>query len=82
MANNVGVPTKNTDGSRQAADRQKVEALNSIIRKAAYSVLDDLTKPDKPNRKTFAEFCTLLHNHYQPKTKEVAETFRFHRCMQ
>ena len=77
VANNIGVPAKNTDASRQAADRQTVAALNSIVGKAAY-----LTKPDKPSTKTFAELCTLLHNHYQPKTKEVAETFKFHRCMQ
>ena len=82
VANSIGVPAKNTDASRQAADRQKVAALNSIIGKAAYSVLNDLTKPDKPSTKTFAELCALLHNHYQPKTKEVAEIFKFHRCMQ
>ena len=64
VANSIGVPAKNTDASRQAADRQKVAALNSIIGKAAYSVLSDLTKPDKPSTKTFAELCALLHNHY------------------
>ena len=82
VANNIGVPAKYTDASRLAADRQKAAALNSIIGKAAYSVLNDLTKPDKPSTKTFAELCILLHNHYQPKTKEVAETFKFPCYMQ
>ena len=82
VANSIGVPAKNTDAICQAADRQKVAALNSIIGKAAYSVLSDLTKPNKPSTKTFDELCALLHNHYQPKAKEVAETLKFHGCMQ
>jgi hypothetical protein len=79
VANKISNPTADTDAARTAADRQKVAALNSIVGKKVYSVLNDLTKLDKRNTK---DLSVLLKNHYQPKTKEVAETFKFHRCMQ
>lgn len=83
IVNNVGkVAADATQAQQTAAARQKSAALNSIIGRSTYAVLKDLTKPDKPNSKSYEELCTLLKNHYQPKTIQVAEAFRFHRCVQ
>ena len=33
-------------------------------------------------RKVFPNFCDMLRDHYKPKRLEVAETYRFDRCIQ
>ena len=68
--------------AKDAATRQKVAALRSIVGKNTYAVLKDLSKPATPNDKTYAQLCDLMKDHYQPKTIEVAETFKFHWCHQ
>ena len=50
--------------------------------KNTYSVLRDLVKPNKLSDKTYKQLCATLKDHFQPKTIEVAETFKFHPCMQ
>ena len=71
-----------TQAAKDAAARQKVAALISIVGKNTYAVLKDLSKLGKPSDKTYAQLCDLMKDHYQPKTIEVAETFKFHRCHQ
>jgi hypothetical protein len=89
LANDIG-QVRVADGAdleaRQAAantaDRKKVASFLTILGKKTYGVLQDLCKPAKPNEKTFNELCDLLKSHYEPKTLEVAESFKFHRCVQ
>ena len=61
---------------------KKVACLISIVGAKTYSTLQDLCKPDRPNTKTFQELSTILQQHFQPKQLEVAEAFKFHRCVQ
>lgn len=89
LANDIGV-AKIPDGADEnaraqliaAANRKKVASLLSVLGKVTYGVLQDLCKPVKPNTKTFDELVTLLTEHYQPKTLEVVESYKFHRCAQ
>ena len=69
--------TENTNDARIVTDRKKVESLISVVGAKTYSTLQDLCKPDRPNAKIF-----LLQQHFQPKQLEVAEAFKFHRCVQ
>ena len=83
IANNIGTaPEGANEATIAAANRRKVAAFNSTIGKHAYAILSDLTKPDKPSTKAYADLVVLLKNHYQPKTVTVAESYRFHRCVQ
>ena len=83
IVNNIGQAAAGANAAAEAvAARQKAAALISILGRETYSVLKDLTKPDKPNTKSFDQLCTFLKEHYQPRTIEVAEAFRFHRCVQ
>ena len=42
----------------------------------------DLCTPDSPKDKSFSQLCDKLRDHYKPKRLEVAERYRFHRCVQ
>ena len=83
VANNIGkVAPDASQEAQNAAARQKSASLLSIVGKNTYSILRDLVKPEKPSDKTYQQLCETLRDHFQPKTIEVAETFKFHRCMQ
>jgi RNase H-fold protein (predicted Holliday junction resolvase) len=90
LANDIGKvrdPGANADqaareAAANAADRKKVASFLTIVGKKTYGVIQDLCKPNKPNEKSFEELCNLLKSHYEPKTLEVAESFKFHRCVQ
>ena len=67
---------------RTAADKKKTAHLISCVGRFTYGVLRDLCSPHKPSDKTFDELCVLLSNHFKPKKLEIAETYRFHQCVQ
>ena len=89
-ANDIGVaarlPADASDAARaaaaQVANRKKVASLLTLLGKQTYGVLQDLCQPDLPKAKTFEELIQLLKNHYKPKRLEVAESFKFNRCVQ
>jgi len=67
---------------RAAADKKKTSHLISCVGRFTYGILRDLCSPNKPSDKTFDELCVLLANHFKPKKLEIAETYRFHQCVQ
>lgn len=56
---------------------KKVPSLLCLIGGRLYSLLRDLTFPDKPAEKTYQELVTLLNSHLSPKPIKTAERFRF-----
>jgi transposase InsO family protein len=83
IANKIGETTDDMSGpEKAAADKCKVATLISVIGKNVYSTLRDLCKPALPKESNFKELCDILTEHFSPKKLEVAETFRFHRCIQ
>ena len=83
IANSIGqCPADATQEVLAAADKKKVAVFISVIGKKSYATLRDLCSPDSPNDKSFSELCEMLRTHYKPKRLVVAETYRFHRCIQ
>ena len=64
------------------ADDKKVSALLTLLRGKIYSLLRNLTAPDKPLTKPYDEIVILLTNHLSPKPLITAECFRFHKSHQ
>lgn len=60
----------------------KVPALLSLIGGKTYSLLRDLTSPEKPADKNFEDIVKLLKDHLSPKPSVIAERFRFNRRQQ
>ena len=58
-------------------DEKKRAILLSVCGRKTYRVLRNLTTPDKPADKGFAELCTLLSQHFSPKPSEIAQSFKF-----
>ncbi|XP_062582729.1 uncharacterized protein K02A2.6-like [Saccostrea cucullata] len=56
---------------------KKVSSLLCLIGGKLYSLLRDLTFPDKPATRTYQELVRLLNNHLSPKPIKTAERFRF-----
>ncbi|CAC5375275.1 unnamed protein product [Mytilus coruscus] len=56
---------------------KKVPALLCLIGGKLYSLLRDLTFPDKPAEKTFDVLVKLLKDHLAPKPLQASERFRF-----
>ena len=75
-------PADATQEVLAAADKKKVAVFISVIGKKSYATLRDLCSPDSPKDKSFSELCEMLRTHYKPKRLVVAETYRFHRCIQ
>ncbi|XP_033729471.1 uncharacterized protein K02A2.6-like [Pecten maximus] len=44
-----------------------------------YAVLHDLTAPDLPGGKTYAQLVEILGGHFNPQPLQIAERFRFHK---
>ena len=83
IANSIGQCS--ADASQEviaAADKKKVAVFISVMGKNSYAILRDLCSPDSPKDKSFSQLCDKLKDHYKPKRLEVAETYRFHRCVQ
>ena len=80
IANSIGQCS--ADASQEvlaATDEEKVAVFISVMGKNSYVILRDLCSPDSPKRQ---KLCDQLKDHYKPKRLEVAETYRFHRCVQ
>lgn len=60
----------------------KVSALLSLIGGITYSLLRDLTSPEKPADKNFVDIVKLLKDHLSRKPSVIAERFRFNRRQQ
>ena len=83
LANDIGVYEADANAAAiAAADKKKVAVLISVIGKKVYGTLRDLCSPTNPKDKSFKQLCDLLADHYRPKRIEVAESFRFHHCVQ
>ena len=83
IANSIGQCS--ADASQEviaAADKKKVAVFISVMGKNSYAILRDLCSPDSPKDNSFSQLCDKLKDHYKPKRLEVAETYRFHRCVQ
>ena len=61
------------------ADNKKVSALLTLLGGKTYSLLRNLTSPDKPSAKDYATLVKLLKDHLSPKPLTIAERFRFHK---
>ncbi len=59
-----------------AGDKQ-VPTFLSVIGPHTYALLRDLVAPAKVGDKTFAELCTILREHYNPKPSEIVQRFKF-----
>ena len=44
---------------------------------ATYRLIKNLTAPDKPTDKTFAQLVQLVGEHHNPKPSVIVERFRF-----
>lgn len=66
----------------EIGNNKKVSALLTLLGGKTYSLLRNLTAPDKPSTKTYEDLVTLLRNHLTPKPLIIAERFRFHKRSQ
>ena len=61
-------------------NNMKVSALLSlVVGDSTYSLLRNLTLPDKPADKHFDDIVKLLKEHLSPKPSIITKRFRFHR---
>ena len=58
-------------------NNMKVSALLSLVGGKTYSLLRNLTLPDKPADKNFDDIVKLLKEHLSPKPSIIAEPFSF-----
>lgn len=63
--------------ANEIGNDKKVPSLLCLIGGKLYSLLRDLTFPDKPATKQFDELTKLLSDHLSPKPLKAAERFRF-----
>lgn len=61
------------------AEDKKVPALLTLLGGKTYTLLRNLTAPQKPKEKDYATLVDLLRNHLTPKPIVIAERFRFHK---
>ena len=73
------IANKIKDNSADGGLDDRVPALLSIIGGRTYSLLRDLTAPEKPVTKSFDDLVKLLKGHLSPKPLIIAERFRFHK---
>ena len=60
-------------------NQMKVAVLISAMGPSTYGLLKNLTAPNKPNTKSFAEFCGILESHLSPKPIVIARNFHFYK---
>ena len=63
----------------EIANDKKVSALLTLLGGKTYSLLRNLTSPNKPSEKDYATLVKLLKDHLSPKPLIIAERFRFHK---
>ncbi|MCG8032935.1 MAG: DDE-type integrase/transposase/recombinase [Candidatus Thiodiazotropha taylori] len=63
----------------EIANEKKVSALLTLLGGKTYSLLRNLTAPDRPSTKSYDDLTALLKNHLSPKPLIIAERFRFHK---
>ena len=51
--------------------------LITLIGSDAHALLKSLCTPEEPSKKTFAELCSVLKNHLQPKPSVITERYKF-----
>ncbi|KAL6460959.1 hypothetical protein MHYP_G00309250 [Metynnis hypsauchen] len=61
------------------ADAKKVSVLISAMGGNTYSLLRNLTAPDKPAELSFRKIVETMQNHLCPKPLLIVEHFRFHK---
>ena len=59
-------------------EEKKRAILLSNCGPQTYDLLKNLTAPDKPATKSFADIVSALQNHYQPKPSIIVQRFMFH----
>lgn len=59
------------------ADKMK-SILLTVCGQKMYGLIRNLTSPNKPADKTYAELKTLIAQHLKPKPLAIAERFRFY----
>ncbi|XP_065205459.1 uncharacterized protein K02A2.6-like [Planococcus citri] len=66
-----------TNKLENKSDPEKVNLLIDSLNPKTHQILVDLTAPDEPNKKTFAQIQTLLTNHFNPVASVIVERHRF-----
>jgi hypothetical protein len=61
------------------AEDKKVPALLTLLGGKTYTLLRNLTAPNKPKEKDYTTLVNLLRDHLTPKPIVIAERFRFHK---
>ena len=82
-ANNVGSEFASTDVTKtDLALAQRKAVLLTVIGKKTFHILTNLLDPKTTEEVTYTDICLKLENYFIPAVLEVAESFRFHRCIQ
>ena len=68
--------------ARETDDAKKGVILLSLIGSDTYNIARNLTAPELPSKKSYADLVTLLTNYFNPKVNVVAQRFRFHKRIQ
>jgi len=63
--------------ANEVDNTKKVSSLLTLIGGKTYSLLRDLTFPDKPWTKTYDQLTQLLNKHLSPMPLIIAERYRF-----
>jgi hypothetical protein len=61
------------------AEDKEVPALLTLLGGKTYTLLRNLTAPNKPKEKDYTTLVNLLKDHLTPKPIVIAERFRFHK---
>lgn len=83
VANDIGQYAATADAAvKAAAETKKAAVLISVIGKDAYQVLVNLCSPTLPATYTYEQLVTKLKSHYVPVKLQIAESFKFRKCVQ
>ena len=75
----VSVPRKSVSVSTKVRSGPSRSVPVSRDTRKTYSLLRNLTSPNKPSEKDYATLVKLLKDHLSPKPLIIAERFRFHK---
>ena len=65
--------------ANEVDNTKKISSLLTLIGGKTYSLLRDLTFPDKSSTKTYNQLTQLLNKHVSPKPLIIAERYRFNK---
>lgn len=68
--------------ANEVDNSKKVAILLTSIGMDGYSLLKDLSTPEKPSSKTYEELVNLMSTHLQPKPSEITERYKFKERLQ